>query len=622
MAQFSSEADKKKWESLQNSAGTSLANIVSGRATSGDFQRVTSVLNNLNGLAAQVFAQAVSAAEVQAKKFEAQYDGALRLRDNETLTAYELALNQALKQIAPDIVSDIQDAIQYGFIEQAEDLNRTLGSKFSDFEELLPPRDLPTTNDVLAANELLAEHISAVDDQKWGTREDSLVERIIAGFKSTLRDIAESVQRERAAHAAPAHGAAHSKPMWEHAQQRAFGEVPLLGAPKHSGGWEVVDDDVPALMQAHQSLLGGPQAAPNAIEALHAPTGTVASPSALPRGRDEPTISLSTRAENAITKAAEDQTNLYQQLLDFLTAESAPGGQGHGQAEDKEDEEEKADTWWRSFKNWMGDKSKKYKEFKKDNAGWLSALGSALSLMILDPTLFTKFGELIEKYVTWDNIKSAAFAAWDWVSAQAGSVVDWVMDKLNLHQKEDTIKKSDVDAVNKDRGGGVTISKDASGRTITPEQQKQMDAMDAANTDHNPNAVVNSKQGTTGNSSWQSKVANWLHFTNGADTVKVDGSDTTVQNHTNVAGSTTGGNRSSLTSNNSYQSTTAVDASPVSMPPGVMSMPPGMSSGTGLPGTFDTRNIKGTPQTGLSSFSFATGIDDSLMMMNTHYFTG
>jgi hypothetical protein len=149
VAQFNSEQERKKWASLQNSAGASLNNIVQGKAQTADFQRVSTVLNGLNALAAQVFAEAVSAAEVQAKKFQAAANAATQQRDLTTLTAYEVALNDALKKVAPDIVEQIKDVLALEFLESTEELNRNIGGRFTNLEGMLPPQDLPTTNDVI-----------------------------------------------------------------------------------------------------------------------------------------------------------------------------------------------------------------------------------------------------------------------------------------------------------------------------------------------------------------------------------------------------------------------------------------------------------------------------------------
>jgi hypothetical protein len=141
MAKFSSDYEKRKWESLQNSAGASLTNIVQGRATSSDFQRVTTVLNGLNGLAAQTFAQAVSAAEVQAKKFEATYEKVRNDQAIDTLSSFEMALNAQLKPLVPEILSGVREIFALELIDSNDELERNLGHKFEHLQDLLPPKN-------------------------------------------------------------------------------------------------------------------------------------------------------------------------------------------------------------------------------------------------------------------------------------------------------------------------------------------------------------------------------------------------------------------------------------------------------------------------------------------------
>lgn len=672
MAQFSSDADRKKWESLQNSAGSSLEAIVHGRASNSDFQRVATVLNGLNGLAANVFSQAVSAAEVQAKKFEASYENVLATRDNETLTAFELALNDQLSKLAPDIVGSLKEIIEMSALESNDDLTRSMGGRFSDIESLLPPRDLPTVNDLLTANDLLADQINQAnklladaeyqeEDAKWEKRESSLVEKIADAFRDTLRDLAETINRERAARAgpSPAAGGHHVPRLTGQARYDAIKRVDVkdIGLPpllQHAN--QMITDPEEELRKLNE-LTGTEQGAPESDE-----NGlTTTSPSTLPKGRESPTISLSQKAENAITTAAQDQTTLYSKLLDFLSGGPAEqGGKGHGQEQGHDEEEEKADTWWRSFRNWMGDPAKKYKEFKKDNAGWLKALGSALALMILDPQLFKSFGEMVEKYLTWDNLKSAVSTAWDWVYKQGASVVDWVMSKLGLDK---AIDKQEADASRKDGpDSGAKQTQSTIDRLKDPAVQAAIKAHndEYAKThpaDKNPNATMpdlRSDAEKKESGSWQSSVNNFLgktigyRFDKGSDatvnksmgTKGEDGGYTFTTGDSSASSSSSVGpssstnsvdassvsaasNRSSLTSNTTNnQSTQSVPGTPVKMTPGTTTTAPGSATSVAPAGGSDGRTIKGSPQVGIGSFGFNASIDDSLTMMNTSYFTG
>jgi hypothetical protein len=626
MAGFNSDQASKKWSSLQNSAGSSLNNIVQGRASTADFARVSSVLNGLSSLAATTFSQAISASEVQAKKFEASYaqlEQGIRSDNADNLTAYEKALNAALQTIEPNIVGTIKEFIELSSLESNEDLTKTMNTGFTGVREALPT-DIPSTNDLLAANDLLEESLLETDASRWQMRESSLIEKIADVFKTTLRDLAEQINKERAAKQAHASHAGH----------------PALPAPHRGSSNALVPFQQPHAM--HDVIDMEPHTiADNAMQlvrpaehkALTDQTGgmephtksSVASTSA---------ISLSAAAEQAITKAATDQTSLYQKLMDFLQKSDDDSS-----VDQQEEDENRADAFWNSYKSIVGDPSKSKKKSSDDEGwGWLKTLGSALLLMATNPQLFKTIGDLITKYATYDNLKKAVGEAWDWVGKQAHEVLDWVLEKL--HPKSDTVTQKEVD--DSRTGPAATLTGPKAGHAdinnLTPAQKAEMAKMDAANKDKNPNATITAKpQGETGNQSWQSWVANKLGITVGADKVNLANSTTSVGGSTtnpgesssvNVGGSTTtvGGNRSTVsapTTVNSTTSTTSTPAQSASMTPGAAVPNTGVAAGMdATAGTGDNRPSKGGPQIGMSTFSFHTGTDDSLMMMNTPYFTG
>jgi hypothetical protein len=216
-------------------------------------------------------------------------------------------------------------------------------------------------------------------------------------------------------------------------------------------------------------------------------------------------------------------------------------------------------------------------------------------------------------------------------------VLDWVLDKL--HPKSDTVTQKEVDAAHKDPAAKLTAAKagHADINNLTPAQKAEMAKMDAANKDKNPNAKLPANPKGQGNQSWQSWVANKLGITVGADKVNVAGNSTTSaggsttnpgESTVNVGGSNTtiGGNRSTIsgpTSVSNTSNTSSVPAQSATMTPGASVPNTGVAAGMdATAGTGDNRPSKGGPQIGMSTFNFHTGLDDSLMMMNTPYFTG
>jgi uncharacterized membrane protein (DUF4010 family) len=92
MAKANNSTAQNKWDSLKGSAGVSLSKVVQGKASSSDFQRVQNVLNQQSSLASQIFKQAVSTAEAQAKKFQASYSAVLDKDNKQLLSQFEVAL--------------------------------------------------------------------------------------------------------------------------------------------------------------------------------------------------------------------------------------------------------------------------------------------------------------------------------------------------------------------------------------------------------------------------------------------------------------------------------------------------------------------------------------------------
>lgn len=626
MAEFKSAAEKKKWDSLQHQAGHSLHQIAQGKATSADFQRVSNTLSGLNKLAQQVFDEAVSAAEVQAKKFQAQYDTALeKLKADEKdqdLTAYEQALNKVLLERNPDLIQAIHEAITLELFQQSEDLEKSIGGKFDSIKDLLPPKDLPTVDDTLAAGDLLVEKLSSLDDSKWERRSGGLLDKIGSLFRDTLQDIADQVMRSRQQGSAPE------------------SHRPRLAGPSRALKDNVIDmEDVgapPQLQKANQLVADDPMVELQKLMQLTgpAPAMTSMSSGALPKNTAEPTIQMSPKTEATISQAAEDQTSLYTELINFLknpaqamanSGGSGFGGAGGGSGQDKEEsEDEKADTWWRSFRNWMGDKYDKAKDWSKDNKGWLSSLGTLLTTMLLDPQLFEQIGSLIGKYLSWDSVKDAALGAWSYLKDKGTSVVDWVMDKLHIKDAanyvEDKYKKT-KEAVSNAKDTVVKGASSALNKVENFFGGGDQTQNTTNNTTLNKNGSSTTKAGTSPAKAAAPSAAG------SAPALAVPPSaaglsSTTVQSPTLNGGS----NRSSVinnTTNANGPTTVAADGKPMSVTPGITAQAPGtapldgggQAAQSGLPS-------KGSPQISMSSFKFHSSVDDSLPMMNTTFFTG
>ncbi len=624
MAKANNSTAQNKWDSLKGSAGVSLAKVVQGKASSSDFQRVQNVLNQQSSLASQIFKQAVSTAEAQAKKFQASYSAVLDKDNKQLLSQFEVALNAELQKVTPDIVGQLKEIIEMSSASNRDDIDKSMGSRFEAFKELLPKeKDVPTIHDMLSANQLLATRIHEESEQSWERREPDLLEKIADVFQTTLRNLADTISREKAqrAHVAGGGQLALSGPR---------GNAPmLLGGPASEASGERQ-----SVLSRGMSLLHGPSSGALDVDAKDV------SSSKSSGGASTMVVALNPAAQRELTTAAQAQTDFYSRVKSLLPS---PEQEGKGDAEEEGKEEKKADTWWRSFKNWIGDDDDKKKK-KDDKFSWIKSLGAMLALMILNPKLFQSIGEGLKKLLTWDNLKAAAEKSWDWVKDMSSSVMESIANLLGGTMKSPT----QVDSTNaKDGKKDLTTTankpvdkKHADINNLTPEQKKQFDAMGKANNEGSEGpGWLNKGFSLIGVTTPAMKDYNLAHTDTNAKSptyghIIIDGKDKgknpdfKPQSSTSVAAAgPTGSGRSSVNPplpqtmpTGSNASTTFSESQSVKYSPGV-SLPPGDSS-QAAGGSAARQPQKGAPQMGIGSFGFNAANSDSLTLMNTYHFTG
>lgn len=580
---FQTAGEMKKWNSLNNAAGTSLAKIAQGQATTADVQKVSATLGSMNKLAKGVFDDAIEMATSLVEKV--QEGNRTKLKDG--LSAFETALNEALLKLEPDLVEKIQDIVLLESFAQTEELDKKFSPRFDQLQEMMPDRDLPTVEDLLASNELLLESL----DQRMNRWGANIANLLVNAVKSQMPTPALPGPK----------GSSHMK-----GQRHAMNRYEL-----RAGQGSVVDAIAPL---AGGSSSAGASAFASMATALTSPAAN------LPDMVSPPSKS------SDIATAIKTQTAFFQTFKDFLAKFGASGasgessGGGGSSEDDDEKESKKADTWWRSFKTWLGDKYDKGKKKYQDNEGWIKALGLTLLTMATNPEFYATLGKMIQDYLTWDNIKGAAIATWDFVKDSGKGILDWVMDQLGLtHKTKQLDQNAHVDQF-KDGGKSLNLAGNAAAMNanLTPSQQAQMDQMDAANKDKNPNAKLpDLKPGQKTNASWQSKVAN-VHLGNMrlGDLYgyfnKQEFVDTSVNNRSTVNAPASAA--SAMNSQPAVFSSTGINITP-----GITTNPMGMPSATGMP-MADNRPVKGTSQVGIDSYKFTSSIDDSLPFMNSTLF--
>lgn len=624
MAKANNSTAQNKWDSLKGSAGVSLSRVVQGKASSSDFQRIQNVLNQQSTLASQIFKQAVSTAEAQAKKFQTSYAAVLDKDNKQLLSQFEVALNAELQKVTPDIVGQLKEIIEMSASAQNEEIDRAMGSRFESFKELLPKdKDVPTIKDMLDANGKLAAEINSDAQARWERQEPALLEKIAGVFQTTLRNLADTINREKA--------------------QRAHGGVPAIAGPAGHAPM-LLGGPAPQAAQGQQSILS------RGMSLVHGPSNDAidveskeVGGSKGSSGSSTMVVALNPAAQRELTTAAQAQTDFYSRVKSLLPS---PGQEGHGDAEEEGKEEKKADTWWRSFKGWFGDDEEKKKNDKKgDKFGWIKSLGQMLALMILNPKIFTFLGEGLKKLLTWDNLKAAAEKAGDWLKDASSSVLEAIANMLGGTMKTPT----QADATKtKDGGKDLTTAANKPGdkkhadiNNLTPEQKKQFDAMGSANKESSEGpGWINSGLSMFGVTTPAMKDYNLAHTDTNAKSptyghIIVDGKDKgknpdfKPQSSTSVAAAgSTGSGRSSVTQpplpntmpTGANASTTFAESPSVKSSPGV-SLPngdPGQPTG----GSAAMQPQKGAPQIGIGSFGFNAANSDSLALMNTYHFTG
>ena len=620
MAQVNNAAAQKKWESLKGSAGVSLSRIVQGNATSADYQRVMNVLNQQSNLASQVFGQLLALAKANAEKSKDNYEALLDKNNEVLLSAFEVAFNEELKKIEPDIVGQLKEIIEMTVLQSNEDLDQRMGSRFDAIKDLLPAKkDNPSINDLLAANDLLAERVQEDNAAEWDRRLPSLIERVAQTFEGTLRNLAERINAEKAHRAQTARG---------HAASHPSASVPLLS----HGPSPVATMERQSILQQGMALLRGPSSG-NALTVGKSPASGVSG------STDSTTavVALSPAAQHDLTTAADSQKGFYDRIKALLPSHAKK--EDTGEAQQQDDESKKADTWWRSFKNWFGDDESKRQSKKKDRFSWLKGLGQMLALMILNPKLFQTLGEGMKNLLTWDNIKGAAEKSWDWVKGVASSVMETISNMLGGTMKTPT--QQEVTA-SKDGGQNLATTKNVAGDTkhadinnLTPEQKKQFDSFGKANKESSEGpGVLNtflSKIGITTPRMKDYMAAN-------TDT----NPNSPTYGHVIINGKDQGPNKdfstTAVSSAGTGRSSLGVKAPlPANMPTGAAgavtfsespSLP--MTPGVALPtvdathmyvGSGSTQPQRGAQQIGIGSFGFTASNSDSLTLMNTTHFT-
>jgi len=399
MLQFRSDKEKNKWRALQNRADIPLNKLIQGNVNASDIAKLSSVLGSLSKLAQEVFDAAVKSAEEQAKSVVKA--GNIKIEDG--ISAFEKELNTALSIQFPKLIQDIKEILSLEIYEHTDELDRSIGIKFTDLKSFLPPKDLPTTDDLLAANDLLVERLE--DARFWEARETSIANRIIEGLQNfVVKNRSEN-------------------------QSGAYSEK------------------YPTIADRGMSLLTGPEKETNVIDVeSHFLPAAIAAP-LLTAGETTSTVTHEDLPQRLLRMMQEfigvtlpEKLNVLKDMVSPRGAMSSTTNTPSLEDVDKK-ETRKADNWWKSFSRWIGSEhdTTKSKAKKVKGNNWLEALKLGLMSLLLTPTLWTSVAQNIEELFTWDNIKKWTSEAVTEVVKDAKDVGNWIANKIanfNLPQME------------------------------------------------------------------------------------------------------------------------------------------------------------------------------------------
>jgi len=585
---FNSDQAKTKWDSLESKAGASIQKIVSGTASSSDIKAISGTLTQLSNVASLVFEEAVTSAEKNALMI--QKAGNIKVKEG--LTAFETALNMSLQSSFSNLIQQIKDILELDLLGQTEELKTTMGGRFDEIAMMLPPKDLPTVNDLLASNELLVEKLQEASANDWDRRSDDLLDRIYSMFGEKLSNLKVKVPT-----VIGGSGSKHTK-----GQRHVMNPYELRNLAEQGAALTGPGDE--------NTIEGG-------ITEVEPTTDPLAQVS-MPKGGGTVDATTTESATTSTGNQSNAQLDEITRKINQLIASKGKTKKGEENEDDQEKETKKADSWWKSFKNWIGHPLKNTKKAVGgflDDHPWLKGLGLGLLSMILDPTLWTTLVDKFKEYVTWDNIKSTALSAWDSITSLADKYLTWDNVKAVASTAWDWIKTIGTDIYS-------WIQEAIHGKSPTVNK-----GVDVAKKDWNKPATDKHAQGVgpvsvgyaAGDATRQWVIDKYTQAS-GAVSNWFKGGDQTTSSPTISLNQ----NRNSSLS----QQVGNITASQTAIRQGSMTVTPGTTTTNNVQtpaqasGTQGRQSAAGTPNISMNSFGFTSATNDQLMLMNVPGFMG
>lgn len=433
MPKFETGYEQQKWSKLERQARVTLDKLRSGMGTAADLKKAEVLIAQYGGLATDVMGKAVQLMRLMGKERIDRIDSRRMARGKSPLqpgsreSLLELAITRVVQSEGAELAITLEDSMK-SLLEQQDERQASMFQRKLD--ELRG--DLPSTDDTIALQE--------ASDEDQANDLDNQVQRIIDYFDGKFADTFSKI--DKAVEDSMMNGLTRFIEKIRGEGPTAAGTPLLEGAL--SSSYSV------STMAARTGEMGG--------------IGAVGTP-----------VQVSEQFEQELGNTITKQGDLLDTLNTGITDLDEPPS--------KKDEQEKADTWWRRLKVWMGDNvgSKAKKAGLGIFAGLLALAGRALLTQLFGGRVLNDFQSMFSI----DKIKEYGDKLYDYVAEKSKSLLSWISAKFDKYLNP--LHEDDADIARKSASAAQTAS---TGKTYAQSQLNMFkEKLEQAKAEGNPSAI-------------------------------------------------------------------------------------------------------------------------------------
>lgn len=433
MPKFETGYEQQKWSKLERQARVTLDKLRSGMGTAADLKKAEVLIAQYGGLATDVMGKAVQLMRLMGKERIDRIDSRRMARGKSPLqpgsreSLLELAITRVVQSEGAELAITLEDSMK-SLLEQQDERQASMFQRKLD--ELRG--DLPSTDDTIALQE--------ASDEDQANDLDNQVQRIIDYFDGKFADTFSKI--DKAVEDSMMNGLTRFIEKIRGEGPTAAGTPLLEGAL--SSSYSV------STMAARTGEMGG--------------IGAVGTP-----------VQVSEQFEQELGNTITKQGDLLDTLNTGITDLDEPPS--------KKDEQEKADTWWRRLKVWMGDNvgSKAKKAGLGIFAGLLALAGRALLTQLFGGRVLNDFQSMFSI----DKIKEYGDKLYDYVAEKSKSLLSWISAKFDKYLNP--LHEDDADIARKSASAAQTAS---TGKTYAQSQLNMFKGkLEQAKAEGNPSAI-------------------------------------------------------------------------------------------------------------------------------------